>query len=77
MFKRMGAGVKGFLNNVKKTALFLRDSFPKLTPKDSLFNCSNIAKSLTNYNCDNSCANSNLVCFYTKLPQSHSLDSKY
>ena len=27
MFKRMG--VKGFLNNVKKTALFLHGGFPK------------------------------------------------
>ena len=27
MFKRKG-GVKGLLNNVKKTALFLRDGFP-------------------------------------------------
>ena len=29
MFKQMG-GVKGFLNNVKKTALFLHGGFPKL-----------------------------------------------
>ena len=28
MFKRKG-GVKGLLNNVKKTALFLHDGFPK------------------------------------------------
>ena len=28
MFKRKGGGVKGFLNNVKKTALFLRDVLP-------------------------------------------------
>ena len=28
MFKRKGGGVKGLLNNVKKTALFLRDGFP-------------------------------------------------
>ena len=28
MFKRMG-GVKGFLNNFQKTALFSRDGFPK------------------------------------------------
>ena len=28
MFKRKGGGVKGFLNNVKKTALFSRDGFP-------------------------------------------------
>ena len=25
-----GGGVKGFLNNVKKTALFLHDGFPKV-----------------------------------------------
>ena len=33
MFKRIGGGGgggKGFLNNVKKTALFLFDGFPKL-----------------------------------------------
>ena len=31
MFKQMGgAGVKGFLNNVKKTALFSHDGFPKM-----------------------------------------------
>ena len=29
MFKRMGGGVNGFLNNVKKTALFSHDGFPK------------------------------------------------
>ena len=29
MFKRKGGGVKGLLNNVKKTALFLRVGFPK------------------------------------------------
>ena len=29
MFKQMGGGIKGFLNNVKKTALFLADGFPK------------------------------------------------
>ena len=28
MFKRKGGGVKGLLNNVKKTALFSRDGFP-------------------------------------------------
>ena len=28
MFKRKGGGVKGLLNNVKKTALFLHDGFP-------------------------------------------------
>ena len=27
--KEGGRGVKGFLNNVKKTALFLQDGFPK------------------------------------------------
>ena len=30
MFKRKGGGVKGILNNVKKTALFLKDGFPNL-----------------------------------------------
>ena len=30
MFKRKGGGVKGVLNNVKKTALFLKDGFPNL-----------------------------------------------
>ena len=30
MFKRKGGGVKGLLNNVKKTALFLKDGFPNL-----------------------------------------------
>ena len=30
MFKRKGGGVKGLLNNVKKTALFLKDGFPKM-----------------------------------------------
>ena len=29
MFKRKGGGVKGLLNNVKKTALFLQQGFPK------------------------------------------------
>ena len=29
MFKRKGGGVKGLLNNFKKTALFLMDGFPK------------------------------------------------
>ena len=33
MFKQKGGGVKGLLNNVKKTALFLRDGFPKCTWK--------------------------------------------
>ena len=34
MFKRMGGvEVKGFLNNVQKTALFLQQGFPKLTIK--------------------------------------------
>ena len=28
MFKRKGGGVKGLLNNVKKTALFSHDGFP-------------------------------------------------
>ena len=28
MFKRKGGGVKGFLNNVKKTALFLHGGLP-------------------------------------------------
>ena len=28
MFKRRGGGVKGLLNNVKKTALFLKNGFP-------------------------------------------------
>ena len=28
MFKQMGGRVKGFLKNVKKTALFLQDGFP-------------------------------------------------
>ena len=28
MFKRMRGWVKGFLNNLKKTALFSRDGFP-------------------------------------------------
>ena len=30
MFKRKGGGGKGFLNNVKKTALFLHGGFPYL-----------------------------------------------
>ena len=30
MFKRKGGGVKGLLNNVKKTALFLKDGFPNM-----------------------------------------------
>ena len=30
MFKRKGGGIKGFLNNVKKTALFLHGGFPYL-----------------------------------------------
>ena len=29
MFKGKGGGVKGLLNDVKKTALFLHDGFPK------------------------------------------------
>ena len=34
MFKRKGGGgVKGFLNNVKKTALFLHGIFPYATNK--------------------------------------------
>ena len=33
MFKRKGGeGVKGLLNNVKKTALFLKDGFPRGNP---------------------------------------------
>ena len=28
MFKEWGGGVKGFLNNVQKAALFLQDGFP-------------------------------------------------
>ena len=33
MFKRKGGGVKGFLNNVKKTALFLHGGFPESVMK--------------------------------------------
>ena len=36
MFKRKGGGVKGLLNNVKKTALFLKDGFPKQNIKKPL-----------------------------------------
>ena len=32
MFKRKGGGIKGFLNIVKKTALFLHGGFPKPVP---------------------------------------------
>ena len=40
MFKRKG-GVKGFLNNVKKTALFLHGGFP------NTFMCSNSLRDIT------------------------------
>ena len=36
MFKRKGGGVKVLLNNVKKTALFLMDGFPKENPATDL-----------------------------------------
>ena len=34
MFKQKGGGVKGLLNNVKKTALFLKDGFPNTEGKN-------------------------------------------
>ena len=49
MFKRKGGGVKGLLNNVKKTALFLKDCFPKPINESG-------SKTIPGYNCDNSCA---------------------
>ena len=43
MFKRKRGGVKGLLNNVKKTALFLHDGFPntrrKNTQQSGLWSC--------------------------------------
>ena len=44
MFKRKGGGVKGLLNNVKKTALFLRDGFPT-----AMINCLMLDKHLDNH----------------------------
>ena len=37
MFKRRGGGVKGFLNNVQKTALFLRLDFPYTQGRTTAF----------------------------------------
>ena len=43
MFKRKGGGVKGFLNNVQKTALFLRDGFPYLVVHVATIGCTRLS----------------------------------